>query len=94
MTACLRAEASTRPSAAEVLDRLREFVEVELLDGQEKGIEPSTPLLEWGLIDSFSLVRLVSFIHKSFGVDLPPDQLKPDTFQSLAVLTDHVMTKL
>jgi acyl carrier protein len=79
---------------AVVLDKLKEFVEVELLDGQDNGIEPSTPLLEWGLIDSFSLVRLVSFIHKNFGVDIPPDQLRPETFQSLTVLTDHLMEKL
>jgi acyl carrier protein len=79
---------------AVLLSKLTEFVEVELLDGQEKGIEPTTPLLEWGLIDSFSMVRLISFIHKSFGVEIPPDQLRADTFQNLSVLTDRLMEKL
>jgi acyl carrier protein len=72
---------------AGIYQALHEFVSAELLNGDAKDLDEKTPLLEWGLIDSFSLVKLVGFIEKRFGIRLRPEALKPDTFKSLGVLT-------
>jgi acyl carrier protein len=73
-----------------VYQALHDFIRVELLDGDAKDLDEKTPLLEWGLIDSFSLVKLVGFIEKSFGIGLRPESLKPETFKSLGALTSFV----
>jgi len=75
---------------ADVYTALHEFVSVELLDGDAKDLDEQTPLLEWGLIDSFSLVKLVGFIDRRFGVKIRPESLNPATFKSLGVLTAYV----
>lgn len=74
----------------DVYQALHQFISVELLQGEAKDLDGQTPLLEWGLIDSFSLVKLVGFIDRQFGIRLSPLALNPATFQSLDTLTSFL----
>ena len=80
------------PNRSEVLAQLKDFVARELLDGQGQELEESTPLLEWGIVNSLSLANLVGFAESRFGVKVPPEGLIPQNFQSLKHLTDLIVS--
>ena len=69
---------------------LRAFVVRDLLAGNAEGLEDDTPLLEWGIIESFSLVRLVNHISHTFGVELPFSMITPKNFESVAAIADAI----
>ena len=49
-----------------------------------------TPLLEAGVLDSISLVRLVQFLEERFSIKIPDGDLGPELFESPASLTAYV----
>lgn len=76
---------------ADVLAALKTYIVNEILDGREIGLEPSTPLLEWGIINSLEMMRLLTFIQTEFNVEVPMGQIVPDHFKDLDALTDLVL---
>jgi acyl carrier protein len=75
----------------EVLTALRDFVGREILDGQDIGLDDTTPLLEWGIINSFEIARVVAFVADAFRVTIPPDRIEVRHFDTLAHLTELVV---
>ena len=54
-----------------------------MLKQDDSAIENDAPLLESGIINSFGIVELVSFIEKEFGVTIPDHDIIPENFQSV-----------
>lgn len=75
---------------SEVLDSLKSYVSRELLDGKDIGLDASTPLLEWGIINSIEIARLVAFIQDRFGVEVPGEMIVVEHFKDLTSLTNLV----
>lgn len=75
----------------EIVVRLKDYFVQDVLDGREFGLDEHTPLLEWGVINSLEIVRLLSFIQKTFGVDIPADQLTADRFVDISSIADLVV---
>jgi acyl carrier protein len=70
---------------------LQAYVEREMLEGDARDLDATTPLLELGLLDSFSIVGLLTFIETEFGVQLSLDSLTPENLkdiESIAGLVD------
>ena len=40
-------------------------------------------LIETGILDSFSMFRLISFLEATFGIKIPMEELSPENFNSL-----------
>ena len=78
-------------TAEAVTRELTEFVGKELLDGQTDGLNADTPLIEWGIIDSISLVTLIKFMASKFGVEAPVKGLSAKDFASIKSMTDYVL---
>ena len=62
---------------------------------QKKGlgdvkIDANTPLLQGGLLDSFSLVELIVDIEKQLGETLPNGALIPEDFETPQVLFNRL----
>lgn len=74
-----------------VLQRLHAFVARELLEGEDVGLDESTPLLELGLINSMSIVLLTGCIASEFSIEVPTHELAPDNLKDLRSITDFVM---
>ncbi|WP_394846459.1 alpha/beta fold hydrolase [Pendulispora brunnea] len=74
-----------------VYEELRAYIARELLDGQDDGLDRTTRLLEWGIIDSMSMVALLEFIRERFGVAIPDDDVIPAHFSNLDVLTRCIL---
>ncbi|MCO5967365.1 MULTISPECIES: acyl carrier protein [Actinoallomurus] len=69
------------------LEILQKFIEEKILDTSEVAIEPDTPLLELGILNSLTTTRLVGFIRDQFGVEIPMSEMVGDNFKDLASIS-------
>jgi acyl carrier protein len=75
----------------EVIAQLQTYFAQDVLDGRDIDLDETTPLLEWGIINSLEIVRLLSFIHTSFAMDIPMHRLTADHFATLSAIADLVI---
>jgi acyl carrier protein len=73
-----------------VIPELRAFIAREFLNGKDEGLDTSTPLIEWGLIDSIAIVSLRDFVASRFGVEIPQSELKPSNLSNLSTIASLV----
>ncbi|MFB9235733.1 acyl carrier protein [Plantactinospora siamensis] len=60
------------------------FIRTEFLDGDANGeLTEDTPLLAWGVLDSFKTARLLGFIEDELGSQIPPEQLYAGNFRDV-----------
>ena len=52
-----------------------------------------TKLLESGIIDSLSLLKLVLFLEQKFGVVVGAEELVPENFQTVSTICSFLRTK-
>ena len=52
-----------------------------------------TKLLESGIIDSLSLLKLVLFLEQKFGVVVGAEELVPENFQTVSTICTFLRTK-
>lgn len=77
-----------------VIEQLKKYVAQNVLGGKDIGLDETTPLLEWGIINSLEIVRLISFIRNQFNVDIPVDKLVADNFSNLSAIANLVLGQL
>lgn len=71
-----------------IFDTLRSYVRERILQDSNVIIEPETPLLEWGILNSISTVQLVGFIRERFRVDVPPEEILGTNFKDLRSISE------
>jgi acyl carrier protein len=76
----------------EVEGELKAFIVREFLDGNAKGIDSETPLLEWGVIDSMVMANVLAFIERRFGIEVPPHFITAQHFQSLSTISTMLLS--
>lgn len=52
-----------------------------------------TQLLDTGILDSLAVVKLLTFIEESFGVEITDDEFDPDNFETLDAIEALVAAK-
>lgn len=72
---------------SEVLAVLKGYISREILDGKDIGLNESTPLLEWGIINSMEIARIVTFIENRFHVEISTDKILPEHFINLSAIS-------
>ncbi|HEY4035380.1 MAG TPA: phosphopantetheine-binding protein [Ktedonobacteraceae bacterium] len=77
-----------------VIEQLRSYIAQDVLSGKDIGLDEMTPLLEWGIINSLEIVKLLSFIRKQFAVDISTDKLVVDSFTSISAIADLVLEQI
>jgi acyl carrier protein len=79
-----------------ITSQLKKLIAEELdVNLTEENISESAPLFEGGFgIDSIAIVELISLIEDKFGVQFNDDDLVPESFQNLEVLSKLVSGKL
>lgn len=75
----------------EVFEGLKGFISEEILDGKDIGLDGSTPLLEWGIVNSMEIARIVSFVYDRFNIEIPSDKITLEYLKDLNSLTDLIM---
>ncbi len=69
----------------EFTEPLRTYIEQNHLDGRA-ALPDDAPLLEWGILNSLSLVELIVFIEKRFALSVPADAITSSNFRNLQAI--------
>lgn len=72
--------------AAQIMD----FVKKELLRGRKADLRPEDDLLNSGILDSLSILQLVTFVEKHFGIQVPDEDVVYENFHSIAALSNYL----
>lgn len=81
---------STTINNTKVQTELIAFINAEILESEDSGLDIDTPLLAIGILDSLAMVSLIAKIEDAFGVRVPDDAVTPDNFQSVAAIAQMV----
>jgi acyl carrier protein len=65
-------------------EKIKEFLEKET---QRKIDTDSANLIEGGILDSFSMIKLIDFVEKEFGVKANMEELTPENFNSVETIS-------
>jgi acyl carrier protein len=69
-------------TADQFIEPIREYIVQHHLDG-EPDLDRRTPLLEWGVIDSFALTDVLAFVEEEFELPVPAAELTPENLRDL-----------
>jgi acyl carrier protein len=72
-------------TADEFIEPIRQYIVRHLLDGQ-MDLDRRTPLLEWGVIDSFALTDLLAFVEDEFNIAVPGNEITPENLRDLEAI--------
>ena len=71
-----------------IIEEIEKYIAKNILSAEVQ-IDASTDLKQAG-IDSFSIVEIILFIERRFGVSIPDEKLVPDNFKTLQALATIV----
>ena len=75
-------------------DNLRSFILKEILpNGDPNSISDDTDLLESGIFDSFSILKLASHIEDVYQIEVGLDELLPENIGSLKKIATFINRK-
>ena len=72
-------------------DQVRAAAHSTVLEMTGKKVKDGDSLISSGLIDSLSLLRLIGSLESKLSVTIPPDDLQPDDFESVDIITESVL---
>ena len=79
----------------DVKGRIREFILEELTNtGCDEDVRDDESLIHSRILDSLSILQLISFLDEEFGILLEDDELDPDKIDTIEHITKFVETKL
>ncbi len=78
----------------QIYAELKHYIEQRVLEDETVALDEHTPLLEWGILSSFDIVKLLSFIEKQYQLQIPADMIVADHFVHLVAITDMVIESL
>lgn len=67
-----------------------EYVKDEYVDDEDEEVTLETPLISSGLVDSFSMVSLKTFVEKKYGIKLPDEEATPEAFDTVNSIVELV----
>lgn len=82
----------TAPPPDEIMQRLRPYIEGNLLGG--RAIADDEDLLLSGLLDSLAVMSLVAFIEKSFDLKIPFEDVLIENFESLSAIAAYLQGRV
>jgi len=64
---------------------LIDYVKKEYLEeDSEEEVDENTPLISSGIVDSFSMVSLKTFVEKKFNIKIPDEKATTEAFDSVS----------
>lgn len=82
------------PHRRDVLAELRTFVANWFRDGLEDGLEPDTPLVTSGIVDSAGVLEVVDFVEQRFGVRIEDADISLRNCNTLRGFSELVLRRL
>ena len=75
-----------RPDSAAIRNAAREAAS----ELTKRPIKDGQKLVSSGLIDSLSVLRLISLLEKKLLISIPPDTLQPEDFDDLDIIVETI----
>ena len=76
-----------------IKQQIREFIVSTWLNGDDRGLKDDTDLQESGLLDSLTTLALISFLEKTFSIQIDPVDIHAETFQTLDAIATLIQQK-
>ena len=67
------------------IEPIRDYIVRHHLDGKSD-LDRDTPLLEWGVIDSFALTDVLAFVEDEFQLMVPAEEMTPENLRDLEAI--------
>jgi acyl carrier protein len=81
-------------NATQITTMTRDFILQEFLPGERpENLTDSTELITGGILDSLATLKLVSYLEKSYGIEIAPYELVPENLNSISLIADFVQAK-
>jgi len=65
-------------------DVVLEYIREEYVDDEDDvELDENTPLISSGMVDSFSMVSLKTFLEMKYGIKLPDEEASPEAFDTV-----------
>jgi len=77
--------------SAQIEAKLRDFINRSFLKGQGNDLASDTSLFELGILDSFALFGLISYISDEFQVTVPLESVTAEQFKDIAAIARTVL---
>jgi acyl carrier protein len=78
----------------EVEKIIRKFLAEYLLpEAEVQKLDPETPLLQTGILNSLTLIHLIDFLEQQFDLVVSPAEFQPENFQSLHTICAYIQQK-
>jgi acyl carrier protein len=71
---------------------IEQFIRENFIFG-EVALAPETSFVEGGILDSTSVLELVSFLEERFGIAVEPDEINLENMDSLSRVEAYVLRK-
>jgi acyl carrier protein len=69
-------------------DKIADFIQRELSKDKNQIIGRETQFISSGLVDSFSLIRLLVFIEDEFGIVIPDEAATAEAMDSVSLILE------
>jgi len=69
------------------------YISSQILDKPGFSLKNDTPLLESRILNSLSLLKLVVYLEKEFGIVVPADELVPENFKTIDAICNYLQSK-
>lgn len=76
-----------------IQSRIRFFILQKFATARKRVLKDCDPLLESGIIDSLGVLDVVGFLEETFMIKIEDEELIPDNFGSIQLLTSFVQRK-
>ena len=68
-------------------DVILDYIRKEYLDEDDDlELDANTPLISGGIVDSFSMVSLLRFLERKYGVSIPDAEATPEAFDTVTAI--------
>jgi acyl carrier protein len=88
-----RDERETLMDIVSVATDLRQYIATNVLEGHDEGLDLDSKLLEWGILNSIEISKLVAEVKTRHGVRLSPRDIQPANFETIRALATLVATR-
>jgi len=74
---------------SELSDKIKEFIRTEVNpELQLAELGDDEPLIESGIIDSLGVLKIMSFLDETFGVDLGSEEIRLENFKDVRTICE------
>ena len=72
------------------IDAIRSFIQSEILKDETQTLDLDEDLLMSDILDSLSIMRLVQHIETETGIEIPPEDVVLENFQTLRLMEGYL----